>query len=378
LVSIRRQVADWRAAIACVRIHPALDSDRVALWGTSLSAGHVHVAAARDPGVAAVIAQVPFVDGRAVTSAVGVRHAIKCTVAATRDVFRATTGRTYRVRIFGPPGSVAAMTAPGAEAVIRATMMPPGDWDETIPARVLLSLPWYRPGRLATRITCPILYAVADHDQVLPPEAAEATAARAPGAELVHYAIDHFDIYSGAPFERAVNDQIEFLRRHLRSPSPTASRERPATSSGVRVPPPAIFGAGFAVGLLIQAVAPLPGLPPRPAFAFGAALVGAGSTLVMSSIALFRRAGTNLDPGKSTTALVTSGPYRITRNPIYAGMAAAYAGTAVWAGCTWALLVLPLVLVIVDRAVIEREERYLERVFADDYRRYKQRVRRWL
>jgi protein-S-isoprenylcysteine O-methyltransferase Ste14 len=156
------------------------------------------------------------------------------------------------------------------------------------------------------------------------------------------------------------------------------SASAPDAGSGVRVPPPVIYATGFAAGLLLQAIAPLPVLPPWSSLALGAALIAAGSALVMSSIALFRRAGTNLDPGKSTTALVTSGPYRITRNPIYVGMAAAYAGTAVWAGCTWALLVLPFVLTIVDRAVIGREERYLERVFADDYRRYKQRIRRWL
>ena len=83
-------------------------------------------------------------------------------------------------------------------------------------------------------------------------------------------------------------------------------------------------------------------------------------------------------PVRPTTALVTSGPYRLTRNPMYVGFALGHAGLALRRRSTWALLMLGPVLAAVDRIVIEREERYLERAFGDEYRRYARQVRRWL
>ncbi len=85
-----------------------------------------------------------------------------------------------------------------------------------------------------------------------------------------------------------------------------------------------------------------------------------------------------MDPWRASSALVTSGPYRFTRNPMYLGMASLYAGIALAFGLLWSLALLLAVLVVIDRGVIAREERYLERRFGDEYRIYKQQVRRWL
>jgi len=78
------------------------------------------------------------------------------------------------------------------------------------------------------------------------------------------------------------------------------------------------------------------------------------------------------------TALVTTGPYRYTRNPMYLGLAFLYAGIALAFGLLWALAALPVVLLVVDRVVIPPEERHLEAQFGDEYRAYKSRVRRWI
>ena len=98
----------------------------------------------------------------------------------------------------------------------------------------------------------------------------------------------------------------------------------------------------------------------------------------MWSIRLFRRAGTSFIPIKPTTALVWSGPYQFTRNPMYLAMACLYLGLALWFDLFWPLILLPGVLAGVQYGVIAREEQYLERKFGDDYRQYKARVRRWL
>jgi protein-S-isoprenylcysteine O-methyltransferase Ste14 len=155
---------------------------------------------------------------------------------------------------------------------------------------------------------------------------------------------------------------------------PAAERDTP----GVIAPPPLIFVAGLAVGFGLEALLPGASLPDALRWVLGVALVLAGLALLASFNAAFRRKGTAVEPWRPTTAIVTTGPYRLTRNPAYVGMTLVYIGIAVLAEALWVLLPLPLVLAIVDRGVIAREERYLERKFGQEYLDYKRRVRRWL
>ena len=152
-----------------------------------------------------------------------------------------------------------------------------------------------------------------------------------------------------------------------------AERDAP----GVIALPPLIYLAGLAVGFGLEALLPSADLP-DPLRWLGVLLILAGVLLQGSFIRMFRRAGTNVDPTKPTTAIVTEGPYRITRNPGYLGFALVYAGIALLASALWPLLTLVAVLVVVDRGVIAREERYLEAKFGAEYTGYKRRVRRWL
>lgn len=151
-----------------------------------------------------------------------------------------------------------------------------------------------------------------------------------------------------------------------------------ADRSGVRIPPPLLYVAGFLVGVALESAVPIGALP--PAIAVFAGVIGIGSWLALDGPAMlrFRRAGTSMVPMRPTTALVTSGPYRLTRNPMYVGMACLYLGVALLLGVIWALALLPAVLLAVDRLVIAREERYLDAKFGGPYRTYKSRVRRWL
>jgi protein-S-isoprenylcysteine O-methyltransferase Ste14 len=91
-----------------------------------------------------------------------------------------------------------------------------------------------------------------------------------------------------------------------------------------------------------------------------------------------RRAGTNVDPYEPATAVVTEGPYRFTRNPMYVGFTLMYVGISALANALLPILLLPAVQQLMRRGVIEREERYLERKFGDEYRRYKESVGRWI
>jgi protein-S-isoprenylcysteine O-methyltransferase Ste14 len=164
------------------------------------------------------------------------------------------------------------------------------------------------------------------------------------------------------------------------TPEPTpaeAPAEAPDTA-GVVAPPPLIYLAGLAIGFALEALLPGTSLPGAIRWAGGGVLVVAGIALLASFNTAFTRKGTAVEPWKPTTAIVTTGPYRITRNPAYLGMALVYIGIALLAGALWVLVPLPFVLVVIDRAVIAREERYLERKFGREYMDYKAGVRRWI
>jgi protein-S-isoprenylcysteine O-methyltransferase Ste14 len=149
-------------------------------------------------------------------------------------------------------------------------------------------------------------------------------------------------------------------------------------SSGVRIPPPLIYVAGFLAGLALELAFPVAGLP--LALALAAGLIGFAIWLALDGAAMlhFRRARTSMVPMKPSNALVTSGPYSFTRNPMYLGMALLYVALALALGVIWALALLPFVILAVDRLIIAKEEPYLEAKFGEDYREYKQNVRRWI
>jgi len=148
--------------------------------------------------------------------------------------------------------------------------------------------------------------------------------------------------------------------------------------AGVRFPPPVLYAVPLLAGILLDLRWPLHVLPGAASHVVGAIGVTIGLALALSALGLFRRAGTSVIPRRPTTALVTSGPFRLTRNPMYVGLAFVYVGIAFWVNTAWPLLFFPLVVVLVRRLVIAREERYLEAKFGDAYRRYRRRVRRWL
>jgi pimeloyl-ACP methyl ester carboxylesterase len=216
LLDIGCQLADWRAAVAYARSLKGVDPERIALWGSSFSGGHVIETSAHDPRIAAVVAQVPFVDGLANLARLGKVHALRLTVEGIRDQAGALLGRPPRMLAsVGPPGSLAVMSSSDAEPGFRALNPDDLDWPNEAAARVALRVGTYRPIRNAERVRCPILFAVADDDVITPPDLAEKAALRAPHAEIRRYPGGHFDPYVGELFERVVADQIEFLLRSL-------------------------------------------------------------------------------------------------------------------------------------------------------------------
>jgi len=211
LLDIERQIADYRAVVRWARQLDGVDPDRMVLWGTSFSGGHVLEVAATDPRIAAVIAQVPFTDGVPTLMRAPLKNVVHLAVAGLRDQVGAWRGRPPRlVPAVGDPGTLAAITAPGAKPGIEALRPPESLWRNEVAARLMLRLPLYRPALKASRLAMPLLVCACGNDSITPAAPAVKAAQRAPRGELRRYACSHFELYLD-PQVKA--DQVEFLQR---------------------------------------------------------------------------------------------------------------------------------------------------------------------
>ncbi|WP_216902992.1 alpha/beta hydrolase [Nocardia alni] len=275
LLDIGRQLADWRAALEYVRALPGVDPARIAVWGSSFGGGHALRTGARDPGVAAVVAQCPFTDGPASMWSRfrgAPASALALTAAAVIDTIGSWFGaRPLLVPMAGTGWMPAFLTSPDALPGA-AALLPPGTrvsartsaalgllpairdqlpadlvlttqgqpsagevgrdsiWGSlslpgtdtaaanALAARLALRLPWYRPGRDMARIQAPTLVCVCEHDVAAPAAATIHRAAGLDHVQVLTYPCAHFDIYLGEYFERAVTDQLAFLSRAFGEP----------------------------------------------------------------------------------------------------------------------------------------------------------------
>lgn len=212
VVSIAGQLDDIAAALACARGLDGVDPERIVLWGTSLGGGHVIAAASRDPGVAAVIAQIPFngfprrVQGRSLGGTV------RLLAAMVGDWLRGKLRLPpWYLPAVGGPGEFAVMASAEAHRVIAGMDSP--TWRNEVAPRALLEMMRYRPAHFAPRVACPVLVCIGDRDAETPPELSGALAEAVPHGELKTYPVPHFEFYTDAMRPQVVADQIAFLRR---------------------------------------------------------------------------------------------------------------------------------------------------------------------
>lgn len=216
----RRHRQDYVAAVAHARRLAGVDPERVVLWGTSYSGGHVLAVAAADRRVRAVISQGAAVDGLAAAALLvrtsGPGQLLRLTGHAVRDLVATLARRPpHLVALHGPPGAAAVISAPGADEGFAA--IEGASFRNEARARGVLRVLVNRPVRDAQRLTQPVLLVVAEADDVAPPSAVRRVARRAGElAEVLALDVGHFDIYTGAAFERSVAAQVDFLSRHAR------------------------------------------------------------------------------------------------------------------------------------------------------------------
>ncbi|NQT73203.1 MAG: alpha/beta hydrolase [Chloroflexi bacterium] len=215
LVDPARHCQDWESAIAHVWSLPEIDTGRIALWGTSLSGGHVIVTAARQKGISAIVAQVPYVGPN--KDLFEFKNTIRGTMAALQDMGKMLIGRgPFCVPVVGTPGAFAFLTTEecwdGYHSII-----PDGlSWDNLIPARSLFKLAFYNPMRSAAKVTCPALLIAGEYDSLIPSKMVKQAARKMAKRTYIELPCNHFAPYTGEFFEQTVRLEIEFLHEHLK------------------------------------------------------------------------------------------------------------------------------------------------------------------
>lgn len=224
-VDHRRHREDYVAVVAAARTVVGVDPERIVLWGSSYSGGHVVAVAAKDPRVAALIAQGAAMDGFAALLLMlrvsGVRHVLRISGHAVVDLLAAVRGRApHTIPVVALPGELAAIAAPDAESGYQAIMGP--TFRNEMCARGVLRIATNRPVRSAAAVRCPSMVVVAARDNVAPPSAVRAVAKAVSGeCEVLELASGHFDIYRGELLQRSAAAQAAFLTRVL-TPAPVS------------------------------------------------------------------------------------------------------------------------------------------------------------
>ncbi len=216
LVHPTRHNQDWEAAITHVRGLKEVNGNRLALWGSSFSGGHVIVQASRDRGISAIVSQVPFVDGWATAVYLGMRFALRATWEGLKDILTIPLRKTpHYVPVVAPPGTFAMMNKPDCVDGYLALVPEGSAWRNECPARAALLATAYRPIAHAAQVKCPALIIRAEKDTLIPPSAVKKTAEKMDKATMISLPVGHFQVYSGEPFEEIVEIEANFLQKHL-------------------------------------------------------------------------------------------------------------------------------------------------------------------
>lgn len=220
LLDIPSQLLDWRHAVEFARTLDGVDENRIVGWGTSFAGGHVLTLAGNGVDFAAVIAQVPHIDGIAAVRAVGLRHSLRLGPSAIADGVRALLGRPpHYVDSVGVPGARAVMVSSdantGRDRMMHESGLSHGDYPQTVAARILLKIWKYSPGRTVSAIHCPALVQIMSEDTVTPAAVAQRAAGKIHRATVRTYDGGHFDPYVDPLFTAVIGDQLTFLAENV-------------------------------------------------------------------------------------------------------------------------------------------------------------------
>jgi uncharacterized protein len=222
VIDTNRQQADFGAAVSFARGLEGIDTDAVAVWGFSSGGALAIYTAADDHKIAAAVALCPATDTIAFLRRMPLRTLHAVNVAILRNMLG---GQRVHIPVAGRPGSLAWFSQPEALPGFQAIRGDRSLWRNEYLPFSFAGATSFRAVRVARRVLCPLFVCIGEEDHMVPREAAERSAERAPRGERGVYPIDHFGGFLGEDFERVVADQIEFLSCHLltvQTPAPRA------------------------------------------------------------------------------------------------------------------------------------------------------------
>ena len=216
LLDFSKQQEDWRAALAYLRTRRDLASDRLALWGSSLGGGHALSLAATEPGLRAVVAQVPHLDSRAAMKSVPLGKIIGTLGHALRDKCGAALGLVpHTIPVAVEPGAIGLLSKPGWKEHYLSLVPASSQWRNAVPARSIFTAGNYNPIDVVDRLKMPVLLVYGLRDAGVPAVTVEAAAQRMGEVTLFPFDGDHFEVYEGPLHDSIVAREVEFLRTQL-------------------------------------------------------------------------------------------------------------------------------------------------------------------
>jgi len=214
LISLDLQLEDWRMMIAHLSARKSIDTTKIILWGTGLSGGYVLRLAATLNNIHAVIAQVPFVDGNEYAKSYPIQYMAKALKRSSQDYMSAKIAMpSKKLAVVDPNGLCIFPTHEAYEGYL-SILNPDFYWSGEVPARVFFSLLKFRPILQVEHIKIPSLIIAAQHDRQMPVEVVRETVTNlALHVEYHEWEMNHFDIYHGKNFEKAISTQLDFLSK---------------------------------------------------------------------------------------------------------------------------------------------------------------------
>lgn len=214
---------DWRGAIAHVRTLTDVDGSRIALWGSSLSGGHVIVCASEDNDISAVVSQVPYVSSFSSLGMKSVKEIALASVYGVYDLMRAGLSLSpHYSPAVGRPGSFAAMNTEESYPGYMSIAGNDPAWENKIASRAFLKMALYNPIRRAGKVKAPALVMAGRYDSLIPLDAVVALSENLPKGKLIIVDCNHFEAYSGSFFEQFSEAQASFLAKQLKVGSASA------------------------------------------------------------------------------------------------------------------------------------------------------------
>jgi len=215
-VDPKRHQQDWLGAIRHLQSLPQIDAQRMVLWGTSLSGGHVLTLASQGIDVQAVIAQFPHVSGVATLSTLHPLSALKIFAAGLLDwVGNKLFNWNFYRPVVGRPGEAAGISSPDAWEGLKLMLSSKVAWENKVLSRVFLKMAFFNPIHLVRRIQVPTLVLAGRTDAVTPASATLKAAMRIPRGKFVLIDCNHFEQYVGRGLEENATEQLGFLREHV-------------------------------------------------------------------------------------------------------------------------------------------------------------------